>query len=383
MTLLPILLLALGCAWHPPRETPALVAAEGPVEVVRTPAGEPLRVALRAGSAHDPSGREGLAWVTAHAVAAEAGARVEVGPEIVVFTVSPERAGALAEALATAPSEARVAEARVAAAAALEALDCAAVAERAWDAWVYAGHPYGHAPEGRLSVLPTLTAAEVAGFLGERYVRSVAVLGVPAGDPVDAAAFERLPPRLSRSPTPARSIAPEGRVLVVRAPDRRCLVAGHPGEADAADALAAAAFAPGDVVGAARREPRRVVRLPIPPDRAPEGLVAEVLTGGWLPMWQASRALAPEATIPAARPLADVLLARHPYPSLARPAGAPPTVADVRTPAPADLEARLGAWLTPDEVRVVVVLPEGASADFESRRAADVQLVATFPELFR
>ncbi len=380
--------LLAACAYHPPVETPALVAAAGPVRAVPLPAGEPLRLALRAGSAHDPPGREGLAWVTAHAVAAAAGATFEVGPEVVVFSVAPDRAAALAAALAASPTTERVAAAREAAAAALAGLDCAALAERAWDAWMYAGHPYGHAPEGRLSVLPTLSVAEVTGFQEVRYVRSVAVLGVPSGSSVDAGAFTTLPPRLSQSPVPAATLPPPPeRALVVHAEGRRCVVAGHPAPPDAADAMAAAAFSPGDVVGGARRQPRRLARLPIPPEREPEAVLGEVLGGGWFPLWQASRVLAPEATIPPARALADALLALHPWPSLAHPLPTtnPGGAADVVTASPrADVpDASLAAWLTPAEVHAVVVLPPDAPRDLESLGVPVVQRAVTFQELFR
>jgi len=379
-----------ACAYRPPLETPALVAAAGPVRTVALPADEPLRVALRAGSAHDPPGREGLAWVTARAVADAAGATVEVGPDVVVFTAPADRAAALADALVAPPSLERVLAARESAMAALGSLDCAGIAERAWDTWIYAGHPYGHAPEGRLSVLPTLTVAEVGGFQGARYVRSVAVVGVPAGASVPLSAFDVLPPRLSTSPVPSvRLPLPPERVLIVHADDRRCVVAGHPAAVDVADARLAAALAPGDVVASARREPRRLARLPLAPERDPGAVVAEVLGGGWLPLWQASRVLAPEATIPPARALADALLALDPYPSLARPIRPASQTADVATAPPVSaqgelaLDAALTGWLTAADVRAVVVIPADAPLDLESFGAPAVQSAVPFLELLR
>jgi len=384
-----MLLLLAACAFRPPAEVPALVAAEGPVQTLPLPAGEPLRVALRAGSAHDPPGREGLAWVVAHAVAAAAGATVEVGPEIVVFTPAPDGAAALAAALAAPPSEARVADARAAALAALAGLDCRALAERAWDTWVYAGHPYGHAPEGRASVLPTLTMNEVTAFQQVRYVRSVAVVGVPSGTAVDLRAFEALPPRLSLSPVPsARLPLPTARVLVVTAEDARCLVAGHPAAAaDTNAAVAALLAAPEALVLTQRREPRRLVALPLPPGFDVSARVAAVLDGGWLPLWQASRALAPEVTLPPSAALGDALLAQRAWPALAHPlaggGGAPTADMAIASPAPVPLDAALASWFTPAELRAVVVLPPAEAAAFESSAPAGVQAPLSAQELLR
>lgn len=366
------------------------MAAAGPVRTVPLPAGEPVRVAVRAGSAHDPPGREGLAWVTAHAIAAAGGATVDVGAEAVVYSVAVEGVPALALALAAPPSLERVAAARTDAAQALADLDCRALAERAWDTWIYTGHPYGHAPEGRLSVLPTLTALEVAAFQQVRYVRSVAVVGVPVGVGLDPGLFGSLPPRLSASPVPAvRLPLPAARVLVVTAENMRCLVAGHPTDPDvaAAPAVDALLAGRGDSLVARRRQPRRLVSLPLPPDVDVGARVAQVLAGGWLPLWQASRVFAPESTVPAANVLGDELLAMNPWPSLARPLviGAGTGASDVSTGAAPDepVDALLAAWLTSAETRAVVVLPPGEPLALESLGATGVQAAMSAQELFQ
>ncbi|MDP2312331.1 MAG: hypothetical protein Q8P41_05455 [Pseudomonadota bacterium] len=392
-----MLFLFVACAVHPPVETPALVLAAGPVRTVPLPAGERVRVALRAGSAHDPPGREGLAWVTAHAIAAAAGAEVEVGAEIVVYAAPLESVPALALALAAPPSAERVAAAREAAVQTLDGLDCRALAERVWDSWIYAGHPYGHAPEGRRSVLPTLTATEVAAFQEVRYVRSVAVVGVPTGARVDAAAFDTLPPRMSVSPVPSvRLPLPDARVLVVTAPDRRCLVAGHPTDAPSGDLRAADALfrAPSDgrdtSVVAPRRQGRHLVTLPLPPHLGVDDRVTEVLDGAWLPLWEASRAFAPEVAPWPADALAEELLSMHPWPSLAHPissrTGAPAadlSTASASSASPASVDAALAGWLTPSDTRVVVVLPPDDPSAFESLAAAGVQAAMPAQELLR
>jgi hypothetical protein len=117
--------------------------------------------------------------------------------------------------------------------------------------------------------------------------------------------------------------------------------------------------------------------------------VAEVLGGGWLPLWQASRVLAPEATIPPARALADALLALDPYPSLARPIRPASQTADVATAPPVSaqgelaLDAALTGWLTAADVRAVVVIPADAPLDLESFGAPAVQSAVPFLELLR
>ncbi len=386
-----MVLLLAACAFRPPAVTPALVAAEGPVRTLSLPAGDPVRVALRAGSAHDPPGREGLAWVTAYAVAQAAGATVEVGPEVVVYTTSVEGLPALASALAAPPTAEQVADARASAVLALSKLDCRALAERAWDTWIYTGHPYGHAPEGRLSVLPTLTEQEVAAFQEVRYVRSVAVVGVPEGAALDLSLLESLPPRLSISPVPsARLPLPDARVLVVTAEGQRCLVAGHPADPDAPSSGGVEALleGPDGPVASLRRQPRRLVALDLAPEVDVAARVADVLGGGWVPSWQAGRVLAPEATIPAARTLGDHLLASHPWPSLAHPVGgATGAAADVATPPvpspEAPLDALLASWLTPAEIRAVVVLPPGEPTPLESLSTSGVQGAVPAKELLR
>jgi hypothetical protein len=344
------MLLFLACAYHPPAETPALLAAAEPIVTIEQ---ANTQVAIRAGSAYDPPGREGLAWVTAHAVAAAAGATVEVGPEIVVFsTTDPAK---LAVSLAAPPTAEQVHTSAAAAAESLAASDCATLASAAWDAWVYVGHPYGHAPMGRRSVLTTLTTAEVAGFQQLRYVRSVAALGAP--DTTHRAAFDALPPRLSRSPTPATiPPLPEQQVLIVRAEGQRCLLVGHPvsgGPEKASGKL-----------HEARLDARHAAYIPLPEERDAAAVTTDALGGGWLPLWsQGPHSATPEQ----AAPLLDHLLGLPAYPSLAMPLReSDPTAA---------------GWLDPARQRAVVVLDP--SVPFESSSFSIVQTAITPAELFQ
>ena len=203
-TALSLLLCCLAaCApYHPPAQPPRLVVARAPVRVFSEP-GAPtlLTVLVRAGSAYDPPGREGTAFVYAHGVASLGGAAVEVGPELVAFMVPAGGEAALASALGT-PVSTDLVDAGRAAAARLEPRTCAALAGDLVASWALAGPPYGHPAQGRASVLPTLTPGEVDAFRSLRYVRDAVV--VAADGNVDATAFSTLfPPVMSRAVTPA------------------------------------------------------------------------------------------------------------------------------------------------------------------------------------
>ncbi len=188
----------LACAFREPAQTPPLVAARGPVRVVEGPVRPgTVSVVVRAGSAYDPPGREGLAWIAAHSVAPDA--VVDVGPEIVRIDLAS--AALTTGVLNLSPNEAAVATARAAALSELRGGDCESTALRAWDSWALAGHPYGHAVEGRASVIPTITASEVHAFLRARYTRDAT--RVAAAGPLDVAPLDSLLPTLSRRVTPA------------------------------------------------------------------------------------------------------------------------------------------------------------------------------------
>ncbi len=208
---------ALGCApARPPARPPVLVVASSPLRLVADAAGRRggALLLVRAGSAYDPPGREGLSFVLAHGLAAKAGVEVEVGPELVRFRIPEGRAAALAAAFVESVDEQTV---RLGVAAAGPAEGCAAQARHAALAWGVAGHPYGHRPEGRTSVLPTLRAGELQAFRQLRYVRDAAVLvAAPEADTVALSLV--LPPMLSRSVTPAVALAPRAAGVKVSAP---------------------------------------------------------------------------------------------------------------------------------------------------------------------
>jgi predicted Zn-dependent peptidase len=183
----------------PPGPTPAEQAALMPAPVVIAAEGGEVavRAVVRAGSAHDPPGGEGLAWLTARAIvdgaddaALEAlGGAVEVSVErdVVVFRGRAPAANAadflaLFGGMIAAPDLA---------AADLEALRAAAddaapsgaaeIAAEALDAWLNEGHPYAHPAAGRAGTLSAIGAADLEAFYAARYRRAATRLGL-AGD---------------------------------------------------------------------------------------------------------------------------------------------------------------------------------------------------------
>ncbi len=221
-------LLVLGCRpYQRPAEMPPLQVAQGPLRVVRVEAASPrVHVVVRAGSAYDPPSREGLAYVVARALGARAGADVRVGPEWLSFSFPADGVARMAEALRAPLDEEALALGRAAALAELRGRDCTTLAQAAGAAWLWAGHPYGHAVAGRLSVVPTLSLAEAQAFRDARYVRDAVAIGLEgAVDPAILAPIEAaVPPRLSRSVTPAVMPSPSRPLMVVEAPvDSTCV----------------------------------------------------------------------------------------------------------------------------------------------------------------
>lgn len=215
----------------PAQEPPAM--SEPAIETVALPeAASPLvavRLLFRAGSIHDPAGKEGLAALTALMVGDAGTARqsyaalidalyplaasIEVGydREVVVFSglVHKDTLDAytalLAEAVAS-PGFAASDFARH-----KEALDAtltttlrAASDERlgleALQDVVFAGHPYGHPAAGTVQGLAAVTLDDVKRFYAAHYTRGALMLGVAGGYPADYP--QRLAGMLAALPPP-------------------------------------------------------------------------------------------------------------------------------------------------------------------------------------
>jgi predicted Zn-dependent peptidase len=215
--------LPIGCGPHLPVGVAPRVAAEAPVQVQRgegPPDRARFQVEVAAGSALDPVGREGTAWVVADVVfrPLEGGGR-ELGWTTTVDGVEAtldcpaDEAAACASALADALrapswSESALSLARTAAAAALATGDDTALATGALSLVVFRAHPYGHAPAGRTSVLATLAPSELQRFHGQRYTRPS--LRVVVGGAVPDDTLETLRSDLRDVPPGADVLRPHG-----------------------------------------------------------------------------------------------------------------------------------------------------------------------------
>ena len=203
------MLLLMSCVWQAaPGDVPARIA-EGPVSVVGQTVEGPLawvNLTVRAGSAHDPIGQEGLAWLTARALReGGAGDRTAEQVEAELFALGTDidvivdreqvsfRAKCLVEDLEAVsdllgdmvlePVLAPEVVGRLKESAADwltrgvidsdERLGMAVL-----DDWLFAGHPYGHPTRGRSGVIELLTAEDISTFLADRYVRAAMVLGL-------------------------------------------------------------------------------------------------------------------------------------------------------------------------------------------------------------
>lgn len=247
--LLLALLVLTACPWKRDPGPAPLLIAEGPVATVVVAGDEEVArtvIAVRAGSAHDAPGEEGLAWLVANGVveggttsrtpeefaaaldATGAALLVMVEPEVVRYTLlgtpaQVEAAGALLAEALTAPRFDAEALRRLRARATVDIQATAQGTGELWglevlNLWLFQGHPYGHLPIGRVGAAPAWTDQAVRRFYQDRYVRPAAAVGV-SGDPALAAGLaarlEALPPRLYLDVTPRPRPEVEGRELLL------------------------------------------------------------------------------------------------------------------------------------------------------------------------
>jgi len=234
-----------------PQGHKAFEAAQGPVVVVHQPSPSDLthfEILVRAGSAHDPVGQEGLAHLTARllreggagtrspaaveAVLYRMGTNIEVvvDREMVSFRVTsvvedgPELAALLGDMLMSPRLDpATLERVRGHAGTYLSrgiVQNDETLGDSVLQARLYAGHGYGHPVQGRTGVLDTLDEDAVRTFLQDRYVRPAIVLGVAgaASDEVILGLRDRLsqaPARLYQDVSPRAVPKPRGRTVLV------------------------------------------------------------------------------------------------------------------------------------------------------------------------
>jgi len=260
-----------SCSWKQARGLVAFDEAQHPPRLIGQSVAGPitwLEVTIRAGSAHDPIGQEGLAWLTAQLMReggagdrdaeAIAAALFELGTDISVlvdremvsFRVRcltddlPMVAEILGDIL-TQPKLSEDVAARLRAESAQWLTEGLANSDERLgfamlDNWLFTGHRYAHPPRGRAGVVDTLTLASIETFIAERYIRPATVLGV-AGSMIDeagnliedapgAAEIMKLQSRLEAT-MPARLYKDVTPRVVEPIAGRKLLVVGKPTQA--------------------------------------------------------------------------------------------------------------------------------------------------------
>ncbi|MBW1881078.1 MAG: insulinase family protein, partial [Deltaproteobacteria bacterium] len=251
MSIAPLLFLLAACVPHVEAGPSVVAKAQAPVRLVTLPdPGSPnvyLQAIAAAGSARDPVGQEGLAWLTARSMV-EAGAGTRSGQtlkealyptgneieqvidrEWVSFRLTCHRdhASLCLELFTEVLLDPRFDDADVVRLRD-EALyqvtqgllaDEEALGGEVLDTWMFEGHPYGHPVMGRAGVLPLLDAEAARSFHARHYVREAVIGGIAgAFDPALVAAFQdrldalpgvRAPELVLQSPAPI-----EGRTLL-------------------------------------------------------------------------------------------------------------------------------------------------------------------------
>lgn len=244
----------------------ALDEAAAPVHLVRQPVTGPavwMQVTVRAGSAHDPVGKEGLAHLTAQLL--REGGMGELGPqavelaleemgtdiqvvvdkELVSFRIQcvqkdAARAAALLGSMFKAPRFEASALDRLKGEG-LEWLEDGLVGsdeqlgDEVFQSWMYQAHPYGHPTSGRSGVVGTIEVSDVIAYHSDRYVRPVMAVGV-AGS-VEESVLVKLvadlgaaPAKLYRDATP-RSVSPvleRSMLIVTKQTTGTAIHFGHP-----------------------------------------------------------------------------------------------------------------------------------------------------------
>lgn len=248
----------------PPGPAAAVLAAEPvTIDIAERSAGDNavIDVYVRAGSATDPIGSEGLASLVAHTIQAQAqddtqwpGAAlsIDIGTELVRYrarcdeSVAVLCASRLASAIA-APDWTYLGPVRSEVTAQLQG-DVANddLAARIAIGHLYYAHPYGHAAVGRERVVATVNAIQATAFHDTHYTRGSTRVGVQATATTAASVRGALSAPLSTLPThlPAdaplqallASITPQAWVVETRTAPASGAVAAplsvHPGEPD-------------------------------------------------------------------------------------------------------------------------------------------------------
>lgn len=206
-----------------------------------------LFVAVYSGSASDPQGREGLAWVTAELIARQAGdgIRVTVTRDMTLYTIArPEGKDSAARALTRAILKpvfdaGALDQVKKDALAAIESIrhDPAMLAVEALFVFIHRGHPYGHPSVGTESGIGTISLDDALAFHAGNYLKGNLAIAVPAagvkGQTITAmrSDIDAIPNGGPTREEHAVAYLPRPEFLVVEstdAPSAGMILAGHP-----------------------------------------------------------------------------------------------------------------------------------------------------------
>lgn len=262
---LPLFILSCTAKHYDPGPR-ALDEAAAPVRLVHQPASGPvvwMQVMVRAGSAHDPVGKEGLAHLTAQLLRQggmgeltpidvetaldEMGTDIQVvvDKELVSFRIQcvqddAPRAAALLGSMFKAPRFDSAALERLKDDG-IEWLERGIVGsdeqlgDEVFQSWMYQAHPYGHPVSGRSGVIGTFEVSDVIAYHSDRYVRPVMAIGV-AGHVEDevlaqlVADLGAAPTKLYRdvTPRPVSPVLERSMLIVTKATTGTGIHFGHP-----------------------------------------------------------------------------------------------------------------------------------------------------------
>ncbi len=202
-------------AQEPAGDEATAAPAQPQIEVVALPADSPLvavRLLFDAGSIHDPAGKEGLAALTArmlaqagtaersygelvdalYPMAAEIGGRTDREVTVIGGVVHRDTLARYTDLLleavlrpgfAAADLERHKSELEAYLTTTLRSANDELLGLEALQQEVFAGHPYGHAPEGTVQGLAAIGMDDVQGFYRRHYTQANLMLGVAGGYP--------------------------------------------------------------------------------------------------------------------------------------------------------------------------------------------------------
>ena len=146
-----------------------------------------LQIDVRAGYAHDPIGKEGLAWWTAHSLFPSTLSKtISVHPEYVRFRFSVPEAqqdeiialisNSLQNPMWYPQDISRIRAQLLSSSYTPNELN-ELTTQGIFQQWLYSGHPYGHSPLGNIGSAETISEIDIQEFFEEYYTRSSFVFG--------------------------------------------------------------------------------------------------------------------------------------------------------------------------------------------------------------